>query len=199
MPLFGVTGGIGMGKSVTAGILEGLGIPVVDTDVLARVEVEPGAPALDEIRMVFGSDVFDSNGRLDRIRMAALVFSDPAARSRLEEILHPRIALRWRSSAALWRQRNESGAVIIPLLFEKGYENEFDAVACVACGPETQRRRLRERGWDALQIDARKAAQLPVGEKIHRSRFVIWTEGSLGSHRRQWEQILSRPLFRNTG
>ena len=197
MPLFGVTGGIGMGKSVSTGILGSLGIPTVDTDVLARSEVEPGTPALEEIRLAFGLDLVDSEGRLDRARLASLVFSDSSARNRLEKILHPRIARAWRASVADWRQRNLSGAVVIPLLFEKGYESEFDAVVCVACSPETQDSRLHDRGWNDAHIDARKAAQWSVADKINRSGFVVWTEGSLGSHRRQWERILETQSCRN--
>jgi dephospho-CoA kinase len=198
MPLFGVTGGIGMGKSVSTGILESLGIPTVDTAVLARSEVEPGTPACEEIRSAFGSDFVDSGGRLDRARLAALVFSDSSARNRLEEILHPRITRAWRASVADWRQRNLSGAVVIPLLFEKAYENEFDAVVCVACSRETQDARLRERGWNDAHIEARKSTQWPVADKINRSGFVVWTEGSLASHRRQWERILETQSSRNS-
>jgi dephospho-CoA kinase len=109
----------------------------------------------------------------------------------LELMLHPRIAAVWRAEVARWRgQDRRIGAVVIPLLFEKGHGSEFDAVACVACSAESQRRRLRERGWSEDEIDARNAAQLPVGEKVARSRFVLWTEGSIRAHGCQWERVL---------
>jgi dephospho-CoA kinase len=82
--------------------------------------------------------------------------------------------------------------VVIPLLFETGAEANFDKIICVACSPAGQRERLRARGWPAEQIQGRLAAQLPAEQKIARSHFVIWTDGSLASHRRQAEEIFKR-------
>lgn len=190
MPVLGITGGIGMGKSTAAGILVSVGIPVVDTDQLAREITCPGSPALVEIHSRLGPGFVDALGVLDRAKLATLVFADPAKRRVLEEILHPLIAVRWQSAAAEWRDKGATGAVIIPLLFEKAYEPQFDSVICVACSSVTQQRRLEARGWSAAQIEGRKSAQLPVGEKIARSRVMIWTEGSVESHRAQWERVL---------
>ena len=190
MPVLGITGGIGMGKSTAAGILVSMGIPVVDTDQLAREITSPGSPALVEIHSQLGPGFVDASGVLDRAKLASVVFGDPAKRRVLEEILHPLIALRWQAMAAEWRDRGATGAVIIPLLFEKAYEPQFDSVICVACSSVTQQRRLEARGWSAAQIEGRKSAQLPVGEKIARSRVMIWTEGSVESHRAQWERVL---------
>ena len=82
--------------------------------------------------------------------------------------------------------------MVIPLLFEKGYGPDFDVVVCVACSSVTQRRRLRERGWSEEQIDARNSTQLRVPEKMSRSQFVVWTEGSLEAHAGQWRRVLDR-------
>ena len=190
MPVLGVTGGIGMGKSTAAGILVSMGIPVVDTDQLAREITGPGSPALVEIHSQLGPGFVDASDVLDRAKLAAVVFADPAKRRVLEEILHPLIALRWQAVAAEWRDRGATGAVIIPLLFEKAYEPQFDSVICVACSSKTQQRRLEARGWSSGEIEGRKSAQLPVSEKIARSRVMIWTEGSMESHRAQWERVL---------
>lgn len=193
MRLLGVTGGIGMGKSASAALLAARGIPVVDTDDLARQLVIPGAAALAEIRIAFGPDCIGADGALDRRWLAQHIFSDPAARDRVEQILHPRIAASWRCEAERWRRDGTAiGAVVIPLLFEKGYGPEFDAVVCVACSSDTQRRRLRDRGWSEEQIDARNSAQLSVPEKMSCSRFVVWTEGSLEAHGGQWRRVLGR-------
>ncbi|PWU12312.1 MAG: dephospho-CoA kinase [Verrucomicrobia bacterium] len=93
----GLTGGIGMGKSACADLLRQRGIPVIDTDVLARQIVEPGQPALEEIRQTFGPQVIRPDGRLDRKQLAGTVFYDPTARAQLEQILHPRIRQLWKS------------------------------------------------------------------------------------------------------
>lgn len=193
MRLLGITGGIGMGKSAAASLLASRGVPVVDTDDLARQLVMPGSDALAEIHGVFGPDCIGPDGTLERRWLAQRVFTDPAARGLLEQILHPRIAAAWRAEVQRWRQEGRTtGAVVIPLLFEKDYGAEFDAVVCVACSRGTQRHRLRERGWSDEQIDARNAAQLAVPEKVSRSRFVVWTEGSLDAHRGQWRRVLER-------
>jgi len=123
--------------------------------------------------------------------LANLVFESPPARQQLEAILHPRIALSWRARVAQWRREAAPvAAVIIPLLYEKQYENDFSTVVCLACTRSTQTLRLRARGWSDAQIRGRNAAQLSVSEKMERARFVVWTEGSLASHRWQWEHIL---------
>jgi dephospho-CoA kinase len=180
MKVFGLTGGIGMGKSTAGNLLRARGVPVVDTDDLAREVVEPGEPGLEEIRVAFGPQILDDDGKLRRDELARIVFADAAARAKLEAILHPRILELWHQEARAWRIGNiPAGVVIIPLLFETGAEKEVDATICVACRPETQRRRLLERGLSAEQIEQRVAAQLPISEKMNRSDYLIWTEGSL--------------------
>jgi dephospho-CoA kinase len=186
MILIGLTGGIGMGKSTTASFLEHLGIPVIDTDLLARQIVEPGQPALKEIQQAFGKDVVDSAGRLRRDEVARLVFADDAKRRQLEGILHPRIRDLWLAQVATWRSENRAiGAVVIPLLFETDAAKEFDLILCTACTAASQRRRLEARGWNAAQIEQRIAAQWPVQKKMDLSRFVIWTEPSREVHAAQ--------------
>lgn len=192
MTLIGITGGIGAGKSVSSGILDQFGIPVSDADVLARECSGPGTEGFTEIVREFGPGVLRPCGELDRKQLAAVIFPNPQARQRLEAILHPRIARLWRSQVSAWRSEGvRCAAVVIPLLFEKGYAGEFSRVVCLACTRSTQLCRLRERGWTVEQIDARNAAQLAVTEKMARADFVVWTEGSPEMHRRQWERILA--------
>jgi len=186
MILIGLTGGVGMGKSTTASFLERLGIPVIDTDVLARQIVEPGQPALVEIRQAFGDTVIGSDGRLRREEVARLVFADDAKRRQLEGILHPRIRELWLAQATAWRaEKRAIGAVVIPLLFETDAAKEFDVILCTACTPASQHRRLEARGWSAAQIEQRIAAQWPVQKKMDLSRFIIWTEPSREVHAAQ--------------
>ena len=192
MQVLGLTGGVGMGKSTADSILRRWGIPVVDTDVLARDLVAPGQPALQEIRAAFGPEVLDPSGELRRGALAERVFTDPEARQRLESILHPRIRRLWRAQVADWSVSGQHpvAVVVIPLLFETGAEREVDATICVACSPATQRQRLRERGWSDRQIDARIASQWPVSRKIELATYVVWTEGSLEVHEQQLARIL---------
>jgi dephospho-CoA kinase len=193
MKVLGLTGGIGMGKSACAGFLRAKSIPVVDTDDLARQIVEPGEPALAEIRSAFGPGVFDSEGRLRRGEMARLVFADSESRRKLESMLHPRIRARWRQQVEIWAREGASLAVVvIPLLYETGAEREFDATVCIACSRATQQSRLLERGWTEAQIEQRLAAQLPVEFKMAKADFVIWTEADLGLHAQQLDRILFR-------
>jgi dephospho-CoA kinase len=191
MILIGLTGGIGMGKSTTASFLERLGIPVIDTDLLARQIVEPGQPALEEVQQAFGGSVVDSEGRLRRDVVARLVFADDAKRRQLEAILHPRIRELWQAQVAAWRaEHRPMGAVVIPLLFETDAAKEFDVVFCTACSAASQRRRLEARGWSAAQIEQRIAAQWPAQRKMDLSRFVVWTEPPLEAHAAQVEKVV---------
>jgi len=193
MKLFGLTSGIGMGKSAAAQILIQRGLPVADTDLLARSIVEPGQPALEEIQRTFGSSVISPDGRLLRGALARIVFSDPAAREKLETITHPRIRDLWKAQVESWRaRRTPGGCVVIPLLFETNAETEFDATICVACSAATQQKRLLERGWTAEQIAQRIAAQLPIEKKIAKATFVVWNEGSLEILAAQLDSILKR-------
>ncbi len=162
-----------------------------DTDVLARRLVEPGQPALEEIAGVFGTQMLDAEGRLDRTRMACLVFGNPSARRRLEQILHPRIQTAWVEEAERWKgQGREMGFVIIPLLFEVQLESFFDVTICLACSEALQFRRLQARGWDAKHIRQRLDAQWPVSRKIERSDFLIWTGVELEIHAAQLDRVL---------
>jgi dephospho-CoA kinase len=190
MKLFGLTGGIGMGKSTSASLLAGRGIPVIDTDVIAREIVGPGKPALVEIVSAFGRELLDEQGRLRRSALAEIVFSSPEKLKQLEAILHPRIRKIWMAQVEAWRREDRrAGVVVIPLLFETNASSHFDAILCTACSAATQRQRLNARGWTGTQIEQRLAAQWPIEKKIAASTHVIWTEGDLGVHERQLEQV----------
>ena len=190
MKLFGLTGGIGMGKSTSAAILLRRGLPVIDTDVIAREIVEPGQLALTEVSARFGPEVIDAEGKLRRSHLAQIVFSSPGKLKELEAILHPRIREKWLEAVEKWRREGRgAGIVVIPLLFETNAETLFDAVICSACSAATQHARLRARGWTDEQIQQRIAAQWPIEKKIAAANFVVWTEGEIQFHERQLEKI----------
>jgi dephospho-CoA kinase len=193
MKLCGLTGGVGMGKSTAAGFLLQAGAKVIDTDVIAREIVQPGQPALKEIEQAFGPDIISTQGELKRDQLANLVFADPSARQRLEAILHPRIRAQWHAQIEKWRHEQCTLAVVvIPLLFETQAEAEFDKILCVACSPGEQLARLRARGWTDTQSRQRIASQLSVDQKIARSHYVIWTEGSPHVYQAQITRILGQ-------
>ncbi len=196
MKLFGITGGVGMGKSTSGALLEKQGMAVADTDRIARQLVEPGQPALAEIAGVFGPSVISPNGALDRKELARRVFADAAERAKLEAILHPKIREVWEAEVKRWRVSGcARGAVIIPLLFETRAESLFDAIICVACCAASQFERLRERGWSRAEIKQRLAAQWPAEEKIARADFVIWTDTTLEAHAAQLERVMLKNLI----
>jgi dephospho-CoA kinase len=202
MKLCGLTGGVGMGKSTAAAFLRVRGAQVVDTDELARQLVQPGQPALAEIQTVFGENVIAPDGGLKRGELAQIIFTENAARKKLEAILHPRIRERWLAQIETWRAapkqsdggRKENCAlavVVIPLLFETQAESQFDKIICVACSAANQQKRLLERGWNLEQIRQRIAAQMPADQKIARSDFVVWTDGAMDSHEEQVGRIIA--------
>ena len=175
MKVYGLTGGIGMGKTAAGSILASLGCRVVDTDDIARELTEPGQPALDEIRRAFGDECFGPDQRLRRDVLAGRVFANEPDRRRLEGILHPRIRGRWLAQVECWRSQPVSHVVvIIPLLFETDAAGDVDATLCVACPEALQQRRLAERGWTAGQIHQRIQAQLPVRRKMELADYVVW-------------------------
>jgi len=191
LKLYGLTGGVGMGKSTADKLLRDRGIPLVDTDLIARQLVEPGLPALAEIQAAFGGDLVGGDGRLRRDKLAQRVFGDAQARRRLEEILHPRIRSIWLEQVATWRANGLPRAVVdIPLLFETEAAANFDAIICVACSAASQRQRLQHRGWNLEQIGQRIAAQWPVEKKMELANYVVWTEGDLDTHAAQLKRII---------
>ena len=174
----GLTGGIASGKSTVADLFAAFGVPIVDTDVIAREVVEPGEPALDEIRGVFGDDVIKEDGVLDRARLREIVFADDAGRTQLESILHPRIR-----DAAFLQATHASGPyviIVVPLLFESPMKNAMDRILVVDCSEETQFRRLADRDNESEE-QARRiiAAQASRAERLSIADDVISNDGNL--------------------
>ncbi|MFM1767813.1 MAG: hypothetical protein RJA22_342 [Verrucomicrobiota bacterium] len=202
MILYGLTGGIGMGKSTAARLLAEAGVPVIDTDAVARQVVEPGQPALAEIVRAFGPGMLDAGGALRREALARVVFADEARRRELEAITHPRIRERWLAQAAAWRAEGRPCAVVvIPLLYETDAAAQFDRVVCVACSARSQWQRLEARGWARDQIEGRLAAQWPAQKKMDLAHYVVWTEPGVEVHAAQLRRILQRqpPIGKTAG
>ena len=190
MRVFGITGGIGMGKSTVASLIEKRGVEVVDTDQLARKVVEPGQPALGKIEELFGAGVISADGALNRPELARRVFGSEVTRRQLEAILHPKIRELWKAKIEEWRQSGtQSGAVVIPLLYETKAEANFDFIVCVSCSKETQEKRLIDRKMTSDQIRQRNDAQMPIEQKMEKADYVIWNEGDLSLAEEQIDKI----------
>jgi dephospho-CoA kinase len=184
--LVGLTGGIGSGKTEVSGRLAALGAVVVDADVIAREVVEPGTPGLDQVVARFGPDVLDREGRLDRDRLAKLVFADPSARSRLNAIVHPLVRARTAELVAAAAAADPHAIVVndVPLLVEAGLAaaRQYDVIVVVAAEPETQMARLvGQRGMTEAEAKARMAAQAPLADKLAVADYVIRNDGDLGA------------------
>jgi len=173
----GLTGGIASGKSTVARLFEARGVPVLDTDQIARDVVEPGQPALAAVVEAFGPTVLAPGGRLDRPTLRTRVFGDTAARRRLEAILHPAIR------AELVRRSATAGGPyqvwVIPLLVEGGRIDRVDRVLVVDCPPDLQVERLvaRDGGTEAA-ARAILAAQASREQRLAAADDVIVNDGS---------------------
>jgi dephospho-CoA kinase len=188
MRIIGLTGGIGSGKSTVSAMLQDLGATVVDADEGARKVVEPGQPALEEIRERFGGDVFGSDGALDRDRLADVVFADEGARENLNAITHPRVRA-WMAERMQAAAAAGATAVVldIPLLFESGLTAGLDDIVVVWSPVETQVARAVGRGFREDDVRARVAAQMPLDEKRKLATVVIDNSSSLDETRAQVE------------
>ena len=190
MKVLGLTGGIGSGKSMVASMFAKLGADVIDADQLAREIVEPGQAALEEIATAFGRNILMPDGRLDRGKLARVIFADPVARGRLNAITHPRIQDRIATEIAARGSRPGVLIVDIPLLYENDRTGTVEAVIVVWVDPKTQLRRLIERdGLSENEARQRIAAQMPLDEKRARADLVVDNSGSRENTRRQVEAI----------
>jgi len=191
--VLGLTGGIGSGKSMVLSMFANLGAEVIDADQLAREVVEPGQPALEEIATAFGRDMLMPDGRLDRGKLARIIFADPVARARLNAITHPRIRERMATEMALRGSRPGLLIVDIPLLYENDRSDTVESVIVVWVDAKTQLRRLTERdGLTPDEARQRIAAQMPLDEKRARADLVVDNSGSRENTRRQVEVIYRR-------
>ena len=177
--LVGLTGGIATGKSTVSEILRTLGAVVLDADVLAREVVEPGQPALAAIVREFGPEVLTPDGRLDRKKMAAIVFAAPERRKTLEGITHPAIRDRFLARLAELEAQGFEGLVFwdAPVMIEAGGHKAMDRLVVVVTDADTQLERAVGRDGDRADIERRIANQMPLAEKAKLADHVIDNSG----------------------
>jgi dephospho-CoA kinase len=179
----GLTGGIGSGKSEVSRRLTAYGAVVIDADVAARAVVAPGTPGLARIVEAFGADIVGLDGALDRDRLGAIVFRDPASRATLNAIVHPLVG-QWMRAAERAAVDAAGGDLIIvhdvPLLAENRRAGDFGLVIVVDVPPELQLERLvGQRGMSPDQARARMAAQASRPQRLAVADLVIDNSGSL--------------------
>ena len=177
----GLTGGIGSGKSTVAGMLAALGAAVIDADAISRSVTAAGGRAIEPIRAQFGDAMIGADGAMDRQAMRAQVFSDPAARQRLEAIIHPLVATITQEQTQAALARGASCLVFdVPLLVESGkrWRQQVDRVWVVDCEPATQRERVMARsGLAANEVDRIMAQQATRGQRLACADLVIFNQG----------------------
>ncbi|MBN2061592.1 MAG: dephospho-CoA kinase [Deltaproteobacteria bacterium] len=174
--ILGITGGIASGKSSVAGMLEEMGLPVIDFDIIARQVVKSGQPAWRDIVSCFGKNVLTDNKEIDRKKMSGIIFDDVKKREKLEEITHPRIIDQFIKEITDIAQNKTRSIIqaVIPLLFEAGLEGLVHKILVVYIPREKQIERLMKR--DGIEMDkALKIinAQLPIDHKANLADFVI--------------------------
>lgn len=196
MDVYGLTGGIGSGKSTVTDLLEEYGVPVVSADELSRIVVAKGSAGLADVVQRFGTEVLDTAGELDRRKMASIVFQDTSQRRELEAILHPRIRERFEQVLDALEKAGHNVAVYeVPLLFEKNLHSDMKAVILVTAPEAVRVARVRQRD-DVTQTEvrARISAQMPESLKRKRADYVIENDGSVDDLRREVEFLLARFL-----
>jgi dephospho-CoA kinase len=190
--LIGLTGNIGTGKSTVAAMLAELGAEVIDADHVAHEVMQAGTLGHRRVIEAFGPDVLDPDGEIDRARLGAIVFADPAALMRLEAIVHPA------TLEAINRRVAATPAAVVVVeaikLIESGMADGCDSVWVTTCRPEQQVHRIMGgRGLTRAQAEQRVRAQPPQEEKIAHADVVIDTTGSLSRTRAQvqaaWERL----------
>lgn len=195
--IIGLTGNIGSGKSTVSLRLAQLGAEVIDTDQVSREIVAPGTPGLERVVREFGPGVITAGGKLDRARMASIVFENPAARARLEAIIHPEVNRVVSRRVSDYREGRGSAPVLVvevPLLIESGMHAMMDEIWVVTADPGSQVKRVMARsGLSGEEVLKRIKAQMPQEEKCKYADRIIDNSGPIEETIRQvdavWAQL----------
>lgn len=177
--ILGITGGIACGKTEMGRILSAEGFKVLDSDFLAHELMDKGRPVYEAVVRQFGDAILAEDGTIDRAKLGKKVFADPQKREALNRLVHPEVikaAQDWMNDC---REAGEDAAVLVPLLFEAGWTEGWDAVICVTAPEEQIFQRLGKRGLSKEEVRKRIAAQMPQSEKAAKSDFIIENGGTI--------------------
>lgn len=194
MRILCLTGGIATGKSTVANMFKGLGVPLIDTDVLAREVLNEDTEAIGEVKNAFGDAVFE-DGAIDRLALAKRIFDDLEARKTLNHIVHPRVRARMNARLESIRKKGKHRVALVdvPLLFESGFDDACDDTITVYTDEATQLERLIERDGISESYALRKIrAQMPLEKKKERSDFTIDNSKDLTHTKTQVQSILRK-------
>ncbi len=186
--VIGLTGGYGSGKSTVTEIFRRLGAKTESADHLAHRALLPGTPTFKRILRTFGPEVRSRSGGLDRARLAAIVFKNPAARRRLEKIVHPFVVAQHKKTI----RKHIKGVLVleIPLLFEAGLRRLADKVVVVTAPASVRMRRLAKKGVSPADFRRRSRAQWPLARKVRLADAVIDNAGTPSAARKQAQALL---------
>jgi dephospho-CoA kinase len=188
----GLTGGIASGKTAVSSRLAALGASVVDTDVVSRRLTAPGGASVPALRAAFGERAIAPEGGLDRAAMRTLAFADPAARAKLEAILHP--AIRAEADRELAAASGPYAVIVVPLLFEtRGYLDRVDRILVVDCPEALQvERAARRSGLAPDEVRAVMRAQWPRWRRLQSADDVVWNGAGLEALEAQCDALHAR-------
>lgn len=199
-----LTGGIGSGKSTVSSILRGLGAEVIDSDKLGHQVLEPGTPGWQETVDLFGREILDAQGRIDRAKLAGIVFHDPEKLQMLNRIVHPRVDKEVETLLEKFEKRGAKAAFVeMGILVEAAWMRRVDEVWIVKAPRETVLKRLKERGMSESAALARMAFQPPPEEKTQHKKVFIDNQGNLDDLKSQveklWQELHNRDRASNQG
>jgi len=194
MKVIGLTGGIGSGKSTVSQLLAGLGAPIIDADKIGHEVFKPNTEAWREVVAAFGKQIITANSTIDRKKLGTIVFGNPEARARLNQIMHPRIYDVVK--AQLEEYQRQGAAVVVleaPLLLEAGWTSLVDEVWVTIASEDTVLKRLRERtGLSELESRTRIRSQLPTEKRIRQADVVIDTDCNLDELKAKVRELWQR-------
>ena len=194
MKVIGLTGGIGSGKSTVSQFLAGLGAPIIDADKIGHEVFKPNTEAWREVVAAFGKQIITANGTIDRKKLGTIVFGNPEARARLNQIMHPRIYDIVK--AQLEEYQRQGAAVVVleaPLLLEAGWTSLVDEVWVTTASEDTLLKRLRERtGLSEPESRTRIRSQLPTEKRIRQANVVIDTDCNLDELKAKVRELWQR-------
>jgi dephospho-CoA kinase len=185
----GLTGGIACGKSEVGRILEREEAQVRDADELAHELIRYGGPLFDKVVERFGAGILGRDGEIDRRILGRRVFAGAADRKALEALIHPEVIRVLREWIAGETRCGKNAVAIVPLLFEVGWTDLWDAVVCVASSEEVVIERLKQRGLSEREALARMSAQMPLEVKIRQANHVIRNDGTFDSLEKRTREV----------
>ncbi len=183
----GLTGGFGVGKSSVAQRFKNFGAEVIDADDIAHASMKKGSPIFDPIIELFEEALHPGGKKMDREKLADIVFLDPKRRKELEAVVHPYVYEKIKEKIDASEKRVI--LVEVPLLFEAGFETLFDKVLVVTCNSTVKLKRLRYKGFPEAEVRARERAQMPESLKAQKADYVIDNSKTIYQTQREIERF----------